>query len=392
MNPWRSLEGLPKALFVLAIASFVNRMGTMVLVFMVLYLSEHLGFEPETAGAMLAIYGGVGLVTMPISGRLSDRYGARMVATVSMFASGAVLCLFPLAKTLPEVVVATALLAVATEPFRPAAMTMCGHLAPSDRKKSAFALLRLAVNLGMAIGPAIGGVLATVWFPSIFYADGVTSLVAGLILLFSFRGIEGGAADGEKPTSEVPAASAVLRDGAFLRFLFASVLIALVFFQLDAALPLHMTTILELDKSSLGLLFTVNTFIIIFVEVPLNASMERWSFRRAMALGALLVGLGFGAIQWAVGFWSLVGTVVIWTFGEMILFPVGNAWVSEIAPKGRTGLYMSLYTTTFGLGFAIGPWLGTATMQRLGPPTLWTGCVVAGVLTAIVLSTTPEPE
>src|SRR5207247_2476239 len=134
-------------------------------------------------------------------------------------------------------------------------------------------------------------------------------------------------------------------------------------FQLEAALPLYVVRDLHISERSFGLTFTINTVIIVLLEVPLNSATSHWPHRRSLALGALLCASGFGALVWARDFAAVALTTVVWTFGEMILFPAMSAYTADIAPPARTGEYMGLYTTAFGIAFSAGPALGTAVLE-----------------------------
>ena len=182
-NPWAGLRGLPRQAWLVCVASLVNRTGTMVLPFLVLYLTRELGLSPRAAGLGLAVYGVGSLITTPLAGRLCDRVGALRIMRFSLLVSGLVLFFLPLARGLSSVLAATFLWSVVSEGVRPASFTLLSQVVPPAQRKPAFALLRLAVNLGMSIGPALGGVLATVSFPALFWVDGATSVAAGLVLV-----------------------------------------------------------------------------------------------------------------------------------------------------------------------------------------------------------------
>src|SRR5690242_5673623 len=110
MNPWRGLAGLPRTLWIVAAAALINRAGTMVLPFLILYLTKGLHFSDARAGAILAIYGGASLVAAPVAGRIADRLGALLVMRAALVSSALVMLAFPLAKSVSSVVVATLLL------------------------------------------------------------------------------------------------------------------------------------------------------------------------------------------------------------------------------------------------------------------------------------------
>jgi len=150
-------------------------------------------------------------------------------------------------------------------------------------------------------------------------------------------------------------------------------------------MPLFLVRDLHLEEHVYGILFTVNTVLIIFLEVPLNLRTAHWPHRSLLAFGALLVGLGFAAMSLTSGFWSVAFTVVIWTFGEMILFPSMAAYMADIAPPERRGQYMGMFQMTFSLALALGAWLGVAVLEQFGANTLWIGTLFAGILSATML-------
>ena len=389
-NPWRGLRGLPIEVWVVSGTTLVNRMGTMVLPFLVLYLTQHLGYDARVAGAVIAVYGIGGLVSSPFSGKLCDRMGALRVMRLSLFLSGGLLLLFPLVRRLELVFALTALWAVVGEAVRPASLSaLTGNIAPEQRK-AAIALNRLAINLGMSIGPAVGGFLAMFSFPLLFVVDGVSSLLAATVLAVTLwrigprlRAAEAHAAAQHAAHGSV---AGVLRDRKMLAFLFAMLLVGIVFLQHEAALPLFLVRDLGLPTSFYGMLFVVNTLLIVALEVPLNLATGHWSHRRALTTGALLCAAGFGLLSFVTGAWGVVATTLVWTFGEMVYFPVSATYVADVAPPARRGEYMGAYSTAWGLAFTVGPWLGTAVMEQWGPPTLWGGTFLVGVAAAAVMA------
>jgi MFS family permease len=384
MNPWRGLKGLPSEIWILFAATLINRAGTMALPFLVLYLTEGLGVAASRAGLVLAFYGVGSLVTAPLAGRLSDRVGPLRIMKLSLIISGALLMVFPLARDYYALLAITTLWAVISEAFRPANMAVISDLVAPDRRKSAFALNRLAINLGMSIGPAAGGFLATISFSTLFYVDGATSILAGLVLAFSrWRPVSH-----TIETSTQTAAGATrsaLDHRSFLIFLGAMVLTAMVFFQTAAAMPLYLVRDLNYSEYVFGLLLSINTVLIILIEVPLNTAMSNWPHGRTLALGAVLTGAGFGALAFVSDVWAIGGTVIVWTFGEMILLPSASAFVADVAPATRRGTYMGFYQMSYGIAFAVGPWLGASVLDRFGASTLWCAAFIACLVSAAAL-------
>jgi MFS family permease len=405
MNPWRGLRGLPREIWILFAATLVNRCGTMVLPFLVLYLTRVLAISVSHAALALTVYGIGALLTMPIAGRLTDRLGALFVMRCSLLLSGFVLFLFPLAHHFGAILAITFVFAILNESVRPPSLALVSDLVEPEQRKQAFALSRLAVNLGMSLGPAIGGILAVYSFRFLFFADGATSILAGLVLIFAWPGTRRTKASepqwddpedlGREIEAEGPALLAAPHPAADLRafrnrrmlyFLAALIPTQLVFFQLTSTLPVFLVRYLRLPESFYGTVFTLNTLMIVALEVPLNNATAHWSHRRSLTLGALLYAIGFGSFALASGPAGVFAAVAVWTFGEMILMPGSAAYAAEIAPAGRRGEYMGLYTMSFSFAFSVGPWLGAMLLDIHGPQMLWGAAFLSGCISTLLMS------
>ncbi len=381
LNPWSDLAGLPRDSWLLALATLVNRAGTMVIPFLALHFTRNLRFSAADAGLALAVYGIVSLLTSPFAGRLADRIGSQRILTVSLLLGGLGFWALPLLRTLPQVLAGMLVLSAVSEAMRPATLALVSDLAPAGQRRQAYALNRLAINLGMSVGPALGGFLAAHSFQMLFWVDGATSIAAAaVLLLFPLRVHSLEAHPG------APRSLGAIADRR-LRYVILWLLpVLLVFFQHDGALPVWMVEQLGFSTGSFGLLFTVNTLLIVFLEVRLNAMSAHWSPARSLSVGSLLCTVGFGALAFLTGYLGIVATVVIWTFGEMILFPATAAYVSELAPPSRRGEYMGFYSMTFGIGFTLGPWAGLSVLGAAGAPTLWISCLAMGGLSTVLLA------
>ena len=389
-HPWSGLGSLPRGVWILFTTTLINRLGTMALPFLVLYLTRSRGFTAGQAGFVVTVYGLTAILAAPTAGRLCDRIGTLRVLQASLFFSGLAVLAYPLGRSHASILALTIVWAFTNEAFRPANLSMYSEVAGPSQRRAAFAVARLAVNLGMSVGPAAGGFLAMVSFPALFTVNGATSILAGLALTLWANGLAPAGRPSAPISASRPAADAgswsAFTDRRMLYFLAALLPVMLVFFQHEAAMSLFFVRGLGLPESSFGLLFTINTLLIIFLEVPLNLRMAAWPHGRALALGAFLIGAGFGGMAFTTGFRSVALTVMIWTFGEMILLPASSAYAAEIAPVAQRGSYMGLYTMSFSVAFAIGPWLGTLTLDHHGPVILWGAAFLLGCLSAAMMA------
>ena len=394
-NPWRGLRGLPREVWVLSLATLVNKAGSMVLAFLALYLTRKLGYSVGTAANVLFLYGAGALVAAPVSGILSDKLGPIRIMRGSLLLSGLIMLVFPVAKSLSLVIALTLTMSVLAEAFRPANLTIFGDLVRPEQRKAGFALNRLAINLGMSVGPAVGGFLAAISFTWLFFVNGATSILAGLILVAAVFPLHRHHANGEQIEAAVSPLTHRQRgyqDPRLLFFLAGVLPVAIVLFQHLASMSVFLVGTLKLSEASYGALFTLNCLLIVFLEVPINIATAHWPHRRTLSLGALLFGIGFGALAFAWDFWSAAFTVVIWTFGEMFFFPGMAAYLTDIAPVSRRGEYMGLSQMVMGLAFMIGPWAGLLVLDRFGPKALWLSTFALGLGAAMLMSRLAEPR
>lgn len=387
MNPWRGLKDLPRNMWLLFSATLINRSGTMVIPFLALYLTQQIGFTPVKSGLVLTFYGIAALITAPVIGRFSDKIGSLKIMKLSLILTGFVFFLYPFVKSFTLIVLVTIILSIISEAFRPANLSVISHIVKKEQRRTGYALNRLAINLGMSVGPVIGGILAAINFSMLFFIDGLTSIIAGIFLIFSSWQQNDAEAD---ENTEINLAEnnknlKAFSDRRLIYFLFAYLPLPLIYMQLHAAMPVYLVRDLHFSPASFGFLFAVNTILIILVEVPLNNLLGNWSDRKLLSTGAILVAVGFGATAFASSFLEFGITIIIWTFGEMIIFPGSSTYIAEIAPANKRGEYMGLYQMTFNLAFSIGPWLGMTVFENYGAKYLWLGTFMLGILSSLLM-------
>lgn len=385
MNPYKGLKGLPHDMWALFFTSLINRSGTMVIPFLALYLTKKIGVSPSEAGTALLVYGAAAFLAAPITGKISDKFGSIKVMKFALFGSGIIFFFYSFIINYYWILAATFILAAVNESFRPANLSLIIEVVAPPQRRMAFALNRLAINAGMSIGPVIGGFLTLIDYHYLFYANALASIAAGIYLSSVKWSSVSSKTEIENNEQKSQIRFAILNDKYFLFFLFAVVPANLVFFQHLGALPLYIVSDLGYTTAAFGLFGAINTVMIIFLEVPLNNWMNDTSYRKSLIIGALLAGIGFGGFAIATTTIPLVIAIVIFTFGEMIFFPITAAYTSEIAPADRRGEYMGYYQMTFSFAFSAGPWLGTVVYQNYGSVILWSGALVFGLITAALM-------
>lgn len=386
---WSGLGRLPRRLWIVAVGTFINRAGTMALPFFPLYLTRVRGVEAARAGTFLALYGAAALSASPLSGRLCDRWSAKSVMCASLGFSAVAMVLLPATGSFASLALLTAAWGLASEAYRPAEMIAVSECVPPGSSRKAFALSRLAANLGMGVGPAVGGFLAEHSLRSVWMVDAMTSIAAfGFLTLALPSSPSFG--EGRPPLANTSLPPSALGDARLRGLLLAVFAVGLVLFQHNSALPIFLVRGLGLKASTYGLLFTVNSVMIATLELPLAHACSGFSHRAVLCAGALLFGLGFGAYAVAAGTAGALAATAVWTFGEMLFLPTAAAYVSEIAPPERRGDYMGLFTMAMSVSFMVGPFLGLWILGLLGSGALWTGALALGAASALAAARLPQ--
>lgn len=368
--------GIPKPVWRLAVVMFVNRSGTMVIPFLTVYLTSR-GYSLRDAGLVMGAFGFGSIVGGYIGGRLTDRFGHFYVQFGSLFLNGALFILLGQMQTLVQYAVCIFLLSSLGEAFRPANAAAIAQYSNDTNRIRCYALNRLAINLGWAIGPAVGGVLASMDYNYLFWADGLTCMASSFLLFTGLLSKMQTRAKKQTQVANVQRISAY-RDKPFLLGMFYLFLIGLSFFQLFSVLPVYYKSVLRLNEAAIGWLLAMNGLLIAAIEMVLVYKLEnRGHSLLYITAGALLMGFSFLFLGLGQTIVIAVVSMIIVTFGEMFLFPfMNNFWVKRSTESNR-GEYAALYSMSFAAATVLAPTLATQLAAWQGFSVLWiVDCVV----------------
>jgi predicted MFS family arabinose efflux permease len=266
--------------------------------------------------------------------------------------------------------------------FRPAMFVSLSVYAKPENRVRALTLVRLAVNLGFAAGPTLGGlIILGLGYQGLFWVDGSTCILAILIFAFTVK---------EKKRipltiSELEAKinkKSILKDRPFWLLLFTLFIIAMVFFQIFTTLPLYHHEKFGLTEVQTGLLLSLNGFLVFLLEMPIVSRIEREKINKIKIIlyGALCCALGYFILLFDSWVIILVVSIVLLTFGEIFAFPFSNAVALDRAPKGQEGQYMGLFTMSFSLAHIACSKTGLDVIAHFGYQTNWIFMGTLGML------------
>jgi len=355
----------------------------MVLPFLALYLTQVRGLTAVQAGQLLSLYGIGSILGSLIGGRLADSLGPLRAQQVSLLAGGCAFLVLSRIESHIGLAVGILLTSLVVDSFRPACMTAFSERAPKGSEMRAFALLRLASNLGVGIAPAVGGLLAVRSYALLFVADAATCWIAACILATPLLKQGSVARARSSPTHPVPAMSP-WRDRPFVLFLLLMVGVMVVLAQSFTTFSVYLRDSLGYREDLIGFVFSLNPVLIVIFEMLVVQRIEKLNPFLVLGIGCLLLCGGFALMPLHPSPGFIAFTVVIWTIGEMFTLPVANTLAAERAHPEQRGAYLGLFSTAFSSGFVIAPPLGLWLYQRLGGSGLWTMVGMAGIPLAIV--------
>lgn len=355
----------------------------MVLPFLTLYLTQRQGFTVQGAGGILSLYGIGAIVGSYLGGWVSDRIGSVRAQMSSLCLATGTLGALSLVQSPWGIIVVVLLWSVAAESMRPANGAALAEMSPSHLHARVFGLRRLSMNLGMSIGPAVGGFLVTWSYSLLFVIEASMGLLAAG-LLWGLLPSSGRRARSEQPVHALASGPSTRpqspwHDGVFLVVVGLTTLLVTTLCQLFGAYPLTLTEVHHFPAYAIGLVFTVNTLVIVVCQMPILHAVARFDTLRVIGVGAFFLCVGFALLPLGTTTGALVATVFVWTFGEMLTTPLLEGFVASRSPVENRGQYMGLFSSAFSGAFVLAPLGGTWIYGRYGYLTLWGLCGVLGI-------------
>jgi MFS family permease len=385
---WATIREAPPAVKALLVGVFVNKLGWFLQVFLVVFLTTSKGFTDVQAGTALGIYGGGSVIGLIIGGSLSDKVGPRAAVMISMFGMAGFVLAIAYVPSYTAVVVVVALAGAVGQFYRPASAALLTELTPKNRQVMIFAVYRLAMNLGTTAAPLIGAALLAISWNLLFIGEALAALAYAAVAIVALprRQKASAVADDASPVEEASPRGgyvAVLRDYKYVLFLMCMFINAAIYMQYLVVLPLHMKAD-GLSTWWFSAVVALNGFIVITCELLVTRVVQHWPARMVAIIGFTLLGggLAFYALPGGIAIF-VIGTL-LWTLAEIIGGPTMFAYPGMAAPKPLLGRYVGSAHAMFGLGSALGPFLGVWVWNNAGTR-VWLWCGLAGAV-GIVLA------
>jgi MFS family permease len=392
---------LPRSVYTLQAGGLMNAFGNgVVLPFAFIYLHNVRGISLGTAGLIVATNAVVSIVAGPVFGSLVDRFGGRAMLGVALLFLTAGYGGFAFVTVAWHGFLASAITGIGNGGFWPSQSTLIAGLTPRERRTAAFAMQRVVMNLGIGLGALAGGLIATTEQPATFQAlylvDAATFLLYLAVLFALVPEPQAAPAAAHDPPGRY---GNVLRHRAFMGVIALNAMFIFAGFAGFEVLPAYAKNEAGVGESAIGVVFLINTIVIVLAQLPIAKLSE--GHRRMRTLAAL------GAI-WALS-WLLVPLAGLWVTGvqaalvlavAMSVFAIGECLhgavqaplVTDLADHRLLGRYMAISALSWQVGFALGPAVGGFALE-LSPTGLWVGaaaiCAANGIAALALEPTLP---
>lgn len=364
-----NFRGFSREIWILTFVTFINRAGTMVLPFLSKYLNEDLHFSHDKIGTIMVFFGLGSMLGSWLGGKLSDKIGFYKIMIFSLFTSGLLFFCLQYVTSFIGLCISMFVIMTIADMFRPAMFVSIATYAKPENRTRALTLVRLAINLGFAAGPALGGlIIMGIGYQGLFWVDGATCIIAILFFWIKVKEKKNAVISKEEKLVLDASRESVFKDKPFWIFLFSCVISGILFFQLFTTIPLYHKFQFNLTELQTGLLLTLNGVLVFFLEMPIVSYIERKKLNKVkiVTIGCFMMSISLFLMM--INFWAgiLVVMMIVMSFAEMLSFPFSNSFAMSRAPKGHEGRYMAIFTMSYSLAHILSAKVGMSIIYYNG--------------------------
>ena len=373
----RIYEEYPRKFWVLIGVYFIDRVGgSLIYPFLSLYITGKFGVGMTQVGVMLAIHSVSAFIGNLLGGALTDRFGRKSMLIVGLVSSASVSLSMGLVQDWTIFYLLVSLTGFLSHIGDPAASAMMADILPIEKRTDGYGVLRVAVNLAVTIGPAIGGLMAGVSYLLLFVMDCVVSGIAALIVFVALPETKPEIPEGEIQASmlqTIQGYGIVFKDRLLLVIITLTMFTAIVYLQINSSLSVYLRDLHGISAQQFGYILSLNAIMVVVMQFSITKQVKKFQPLWMMALGNVLYAGGFAMYGFVSGYPAFLFAMVIVTLGEMVIAPVIQTVVAFIAPHDMRGRYMAAFQIGRQSAAAIGPLIAGVILDHYNPNWLWYG-------------------
>lgn len=377
----------PRAFWIYNIIVFIDRLGGFMLYpFFALYLTQKFNIGMSTVGILFAIFSISGMVGSALGGAIADRMGRKVVIIFSLILSSLSALGMGFAPTLGIFIAVVIIVGTLSSIGHPAHEAVVADLLPPQKRAEGYGIIRVVFNVAVIIAPPIAGLLIANSYLTLFIVDAVISLVAATIVFLALPETKPQAHAQSKPetmTQTFAGYGRVFKDTPFVAFIGVTVLMTLVYMNMNSTLGVFLRDQHALPEIRYGWLLSINAILVVFFQFWMTRRLEKYRPMLMIAAGSLLYAIGFAMYGFVSGFALFVIAMIVITIGEMVVSPFQQSLVASFAPEDMRGRYMAVSGLTWSIAFTIGPYFAGLILDSTNPGLLWVFCGIFGMIATL---------
>jgi MFS family permease len=380
-----------RTFWLIILAMFIDQLGGMLIFpFFGLYITSKYSVGMTEVGVLFTIFAVTSVFGSLIGGALTDKFGRKVIIIFGLVVSAGSSLMLAFAPTLNFIYFAGFIVGLFGNVAGPAHQAMIADVLPEDKRVDGFGILRVAANLAVVIGPAIGGLLATRGYTLLFIIDVITSFITAAII-FMFVPETKPVASPETSEGQEQEETfletfggyfKVTKDRVYMVFILGSLLMALAYMQMNTSLPVFLRDVHGIPDRGYGFLLSLNASMVVLFQFWITRRIKRFSPLKIMAWGVVIYALGFSMYGFVSTFWLFIIAMVIITIAEMLVSPTSQAIVAKLSPEDMRGRYMAVAGFSWTIPMAIGPLAAGLIMDNYNPNWVWYACGIIMLLSA----------
>ena len=377
----------PRTFWMMIAVNFVDRLGASLLFpFFALYITKKFDVGMTQVGGLFAIFFISSFIGAFPGGALTDRFGRKGIIIFSLIATSFSTLLMGFVNEFQFFLLVAFISGIFTDVGGPAYEAVFMDVLPQEKRTSGFGIRRVAFNLAIVIGPVIGGFIATRSYLALFIIDAIVSAIVALMVFLMIPETKPTSPEGNEQESTAQSFKGylqVLRDGKFMVFTFVCLLVWLVYMNMNTTLGVFLRDQHGLPESGYGWIISINAAMVVLFQFSISRQTEKNPPMLMMAVGSFFVAVGLFLYGFISTFLLFVVAMAILTLGEIVTIPIAQAFVASFAPEEMRGRYSFVYGNSWGISFAVGPYLAGLVLDNYDPNLLWYACGIIGMIAVL---------
>lgn len=395
------LPQLDRRIWILSAGRLLSQLGVgFVLFYAPIFFVEQVGLSATLVGISIGSESITGILGRILGGSWSDspRFGRRKVLLMAAAISAIADLVLTFTNSFPTLLAGNLLMGLGIGLYWPASESLVADLASDEQRNEAYAVVRLSDSLGLGLGVVLGGAMISLTglYRLLFVVDGITYLFFFGVIYFAIAATRPVADD---IPSFFSGWMTALRDRTLLVFALVNVLFTTYTSQVQSTLPLYFKQFVGesatnagagLSEAMITILFTWHVALLVLMQIPIVRFLKRFRYVQALIFSALCWGLGFclisltGIVSTGAIPIALVMLAVV-SLANVAYTPSSSSLVVDLAPNNLRGVYFSINSLCWAVGYAIGPPIGGWSIDQ-GEPFIYRFWLMAAASIAIAIA------